>query len=637
MQGDCESFDQFVTELKLLVRDCNYDKSDEMVRDRIVFATNSGRVREKLLCYGPDLTLEKTIDIARSHELSQQQLKTMDSAAADGANQSVHAVSRRSFRPDRARYGRRNTNRSDVMPEECGACGREHGRAEECPAKGRQCNNCNKFNHFARMCRAPTPQRQMKPRARKVHTVSDTDTASEQQGENELYIDTITKQHENTDKERAFAELQIGKMGHKLQFKIDTGAQANVIPADTFHELFGNVVLGPRVSRLSGYGGHKLNVKGACKLTCKYKDKTVMLDLDVIEASAPPVLGMRACLDLNLVKIIHTVDALPEPHMNMMDEYTDVFKGLGLFPGECSLHLKPNATPVVCPPRRIPFALRRQLKDELDEMEKMDVIQKVTEPTDWVNALVVAEKPKTGKLRVCLDPRPLNDAIQRPYYPLPTLDDVTPRLAGAQYFSVLDARSGYWAIKLDHESSILTTFNTICGRYRFKRLPFGIVSAQDEFQRRIDEAYEGLPGVAAIVDDILVYGSTKEEHDANLRAMLERTRQKGIKLNKDKCIICVTEVSYFGHTLTREGLKPDPNKVKAIKDMAAPQTKADLETILGMVTYLSKFAPRLSETTAPLRQLLKEGSEFVWDSNHDGAFQRVKDILTQDILTTLKV
>ena len=284
----------------------------------------------------------------------------------------------------------------------------------------------------------------------------------------------------------------------------------------------------------------------------------------------------------------------------------------------------------MCPPRRIPYALRSRLKDELDEMEKMDIIQKVTEPTEWVNALVAVEKPKTGRLRVCLDPRPLNKAIQRPHYPLPTLDDITPRLAGAQYFSVLDARSGYWTIKLSHESSMLTTFNTIYGRYRFKRLPFGIISAQDEFQRRVDEAYEGLQGIAAIVDDILVYGRTKEEHDANLRAMLERTRERGIKLNEDKSVICVPEVSYFGHRLTREGIRPDPNKVKAIREMAPPHNKAELETILGMVTYLSRFAPRLSEATAPLRQLLKESNEFVWDSNHDIAFQQVKDLLTQE-------
>ena len=631
IQRDCESFDQFVTELKLLVKDCNYPNSDEMIRDRIVFATNSPRVREKLLCHGPDLTLEKAIDIARSHELSQQQLKTMGFPAANTASQSVHAVSRRSFSYEQRYHGRKLTGGNDsnsvTHGKECGACGREHGRTEDCPAKGRQCNKCKKPNHFANMCRMKTQYQSTKYKPKKVHAV----TESTEQVPVDLYIDTIIKKNENTAREQAFAELEIGKARHKLKLKIYTGAQANVIPVNIFHKILGNITLGPSDSNISGYGGRRLEVKGACKLACRYKQKTAMLDFDIVYAeNAPPVLGLRACLDLNMIKIVHMVDAQPKAHTNITEEFADVFKGIGLFPGECTFHLKPSATPVVCPPRRIPYALRNRLKDELDEMEKMDIIQKVTEPTEWVNALVAVEKPKTGKLRVCLDPRALNKAIQRPHYPLPTLDDVTPRLAGAQYFSVLDARSGYWTIKLSQESSMLTTFNTIYGRYRFNRLPFGIISGQDEFQRRVDEAYEGLRGVAAIVDDILVFGRTKEEHDANLRAMLERTREKGIKLNKDKSIICVTEVSYFGHKLTREGIKPDPNKVKAIKEMTPPRSKAELETILGMVTHLSKFAPRLSETIAPLRQLLKENSELLWDSNQDIAFQQMKDLLTQE-------
>ena len=263
-------------------------------------------------------------------------------------------------------------------------------------------------------------------------------------------------------------------------------------------------------------------------------------------------------------------------------------------------------------------------------MENTGIIAKVTEPTEWVNALVVVEKAHTGRLRVCLDPKDLNKAIKRPHYPLPTLEDITARLAGARYFSVLDARSGYWAIKLTEESSKLTTFNTPFGRYRFLRLPFGVISAQDEFQRKIDETYQGLTGVVAIVDDILIYGATREERDRNLRAMLQRSHEKGVRLNPEKSIIGATEVSYFGHRLSADGIKPDPAKVAAIKMMEPPKSRAELETVLGMVNYLAKFAPSLSEINAPLRQLLKQSNEFLWDTQHDAAFRKMKEVITRE-------
>ena len=165
-------------------------------------------------------------------------------------------------------------------------------------------------------------------------------------------------------------------------------------------------------------------------------------------------------------------------------------------------------------------------------------------------------------------------------------------------------------MKLAEDSSYLTTFNTPYGRYRFFRLPFGLKSSQDEFQRKIDESYEGLEGMVALVDDILVYGKSREEHDKNLKAVLERSRQKGIKYNSDKLVVGVSEVDYFGHLLTSEGLKPDPSKVSAIKDMQPPCNKAELETVLGMINYLAKFSPNLSEVTTPMRQLLCSKNEF---------------------------
>lgn len=205
------------------------------------------------------------------------------------------------------------------------------------------------------------------------------------------------------------------------------------------------------------------------------------------------------------------------------------------------------------------------------------------------------------QLRVCLDPKDLNRAILRPHYPMKTLEDVLPQLSKARFFTKLDARSGYLTIKLSEASSYLTTFNTPFGRYRYLRLPFGLKSSQDDFQRKIDGCYEGLDGVVALVDDLLVFGQTREEHDRNLRKVLIRSKERGVKLNKDKLEVGVTKVKYFGHLLTSEGVGPDPDKVSAVREMKPTKDKSEIETFLGMVTYLAKFAPNMSEITSPLR------------------------------------
>lgn len=247
---------------------------------------------------------------------------------------------------------------------------------------------------------------------------------------------------------------------------------------------------------------------------------------------------------------------------------------------------------------------------------------------DWVNTLVVVEKPRTGNLRVCLDPKDLNKAIKRPHYRLPTLEDVTPKLTGAKHFSVLGAQSGYSAIKLTTESSKLTTFNMPFRHYRFLSLLSWLISAQDESQRKIDETYQDLEGAVTFVDDILFFGATREAHDRNLHAMLQRLRERGV--NPEKSVIGATEVSYFGSILSAEGKKPDPAKVTAIQMMELLRNRAELETVLGKANYLAKFVPGLSETNAPLHQLLKQSTEFLWDKQHDAAFQKMKDIIARE-------
>ena len=165
---------------------------------------------------------------------------------------------------------------------------------------------------------------------------------------------------------------------------------------------------------------------------------------------------------------------------DVIQDYKDVFGELGCLIGDHHINIDRNATPVIHPPRKIPISLMKKLKAELERMCKLDVIEKIDEPTDWVSSMVIVEKGN-GQLRICLDPRDLNSAIKRHHYPMPTVDEVLSKLGGAKIFSKLDASSGYWQIKVDQASAKLLTFNTPFGRYCFKRLPFGVHSAAEVF------------------------------------------------------------------------------------------------------------------------------------------------------------
>ncbi|KAK3701094.1 hypothetical protein QZH41_004873 [Actinostola sp. cb2023] len=245
----------------------------------------------------------------------------------------------------------------------------------------------------------------------------------------------------------------------------------------------------------------------------------------------------------------------------LLTEYSDCFEGIGCFEGEYHIILDETVPPVVHPPRRIPEALRKPFKAELDSLCAQEILKKVDKPTDWVNSFVCVTKPN-GSIRLCLDPKDLNKATKRPHHYTPTLEDILAKLNGAKYFAIVDARSGYWNIKLDEESSYYTTFNSPFGRYRFCRLPFGLICAQDVFQKKVDETFGDLTGVTGIADDIVVVGFKEDgsDHDTNLQAVMERARSTGLKFNPDKCVIKSTSIPFYGHILSANGLKVDPSK-----------------------------------------------------------------------------
>ena len=315
-------------------------------------------------------------------------------------------------------------------------------------------------------------------------------------------------------------------------------------------------------------------------------------------------------------------------------EFPECFDGIGELKGMYHITLDPEVEPVINSPCRVPIALKDEIKAELASMEHEGVIEKVQEgqPTDWVNSIVYQRK-SNGKLQICLDPRDLNTAIKREHHVTPTLEDIIPKMSGAKFFSTVDAKCGYWNVRLDEQSSFLTTFNSPYGRYRFKRMPFGLKMSQDIFQARIDQLVEGLAGVVAIADEIVIFGATQEEHDENLRRLLARCREHGLKLNPDKSQISQPEVKFYGIICSAEGVRPDPRKVSALQTMSAPTSSQELASFLGLATYMGPFIPNLSSLAAPLRALTRKDAVFEWSPAAKESFDKIKQAVSDS--TTL--
>ena len=198
--------------------------------------------------------------------------------------------------------------------------------------------------------------------------------------------------------------------------------------------------------------------------------------------------------------------------------------------------------------------------------------------------MVTVIKPN-NKVRICMDPRGLNKAIQRYYFQLKTIEEVIADMPQAQVFSKIDTKSSFWQLKLTKESSRLCTFNTPFGIYRFKRLPFGIVNASEVFQKAVSEMIEDIEGAVSIIDDILIWGKDMQEHDERLKRVLDRVRESKMKLSSDNCQFRRNQVSYVGHVLTSEGVKPNPEKVRAVEAMSPSENKSELLTFLGFINY----------------------------------------------------
>ena len=245
-------------------------------------------------------------------------------------------------------------------------------------------------------------------------------------------------------------------------------------------------------------------------------------------------------------------------------KFPGVFSGVGRLKNyQLKLHIDPQVTPVVQKMRRIPFSLKDKVTAKVNELLENDIIGRVEKPTTRISPVVVAPKP-SGDIRLCVDMRRANEAIVRERLPIPTVDEVLESLNGSTVFSKLDLRWGFHQIELEPNSRDITSFATDDGIFRYKRLSFGVNAAPEKYQHIITQTMAGLKGVANIADDLVVHGKDSEEHDRNLIKVLERLKERGLTVNAEKCTFRMTKVVFMGPLLTRHGIGPTKEKVRAV-------------------------------------------------------------------------
>ena len=240
-----------------------------------------------------------------------------------------------------------------------------------------------------------------------------------------------------------------------------------------------------------------------------------------------------------------SVSRLPLTKQDILSQYSGCFEGIRHFPGDpYKFHLKPDYKPAQHAPRKVPVHLETAFKEEIESLVKQGILKEVKERTDWVNSYVIVEKD-TGnhhspnhtvkkKLRICLDPRDLNEALEREPYHTRSVDEITAKLQGMTVFTIVDFKKGYWMVVLHPDSRKLTCMALPFGRFQWTHLPMGTVVAQDIFQSKLDAIFIGMEGVTGIADDMIIAGKDEMEHDRNFLAFMEKCMENNLTLNSEK-------------------------------------------------------------------------------------------------------
>lgn len=596
-QQENETLEKFIHRLRDQGRLCEYGEALEMrITEQVFDNGNSDALREAIL----KKKLMTVPEISEEGRVLETVKRNRDEMKKPEGENSVNFV--------------RKPKPGDV----CYRCGNSghYASDKKCPAKAQKCDKCKLVGHFKSMCK--TKKGRKADQKSEVRQVKVPESERESDSSSDDDVQHVYAAGSVPEKVTCF----VG--GIKLDWVVDSGAHVNVVSNDTWKQLKkqGCAVSQeePSNKTLRAYGDGKLKVQTVIKADIATRKKTVHREIYVVDnPKGANLLSRTTSIDLGLLEIHGEVFSVNE----VVDPPIGKLKGVQVL-----VKIDEKVTPVQQACRRIPIPLKELVDAKLEDLLKQDIIEPAPLDITWASPLVVTPKDGGKSVRLCMDMRKANKAIVPEKHPLPTFEEIVPHLNGCKVFSKIDLVKAFHQIELAPESRDITTFVTPDAYYRYKRLMFGMTIASEVFQRHIERALKGLKGVKVFIDDMLVYGSTKDEHDQRLKAVLERLNACGLTINEAKCEFGKSMVKFMGHELSENGILPTNDKVSAIQNFRRPQTHTEMRSFLGLVNYVGRFIPNLSTITAPLRALTIKGSKFRWSKEAKSAFAKVKLALT---------
>lgn len=324
----------------------------------------------------------------------------------------------------------------------------------------------------------------------------------------------------------------------------------------------------------------------------------------------------------------------PTSILHVLDEFRDVLTNElpEELPPVREVDHKIELVPGAEPQNKAPYRLNQnelvELKRQLTELLARGYVRPSKSP---FGAPVLFVSKKGGQMRMCIDYRALNRVTVKNNYPLPRVDDLLDRLAGARCFSRVDLKSGYYQIRVAAQDVHKTAMRTRYGSYEFLVMPFGLCNAPATFMSIMNGIFhdEMDECVVVYIDDILIYSRNEVEHARDLRKVLSKLRENKLYVNADKSEFALKELDFLGHVLGGDGIRPDPKKIEAIREWETPRTQKGVRSFLGLANYYRKFIKNFSKVASPLSNLLgKEGQPLKWDEACANAFDELKTLLS---------